>query len=566
MPSLDDLLAHTLLRTAARESGTKGHEVDSFDVPKPTPQSLEGIDDTDDQISVIRRNKLWHWHHGPTPNMFHHLTAKVRGMGMNYNHAMPVADAVVFDHVRVQRIGRIDWLNLPLTDLYVLRKEFLRSGTVHGNGSWWPIRLPLDASGFIVFGYELGPDEAILPITDRALLESSTFMPSPKAPAFFRMIAGERDEALVVVDRIRYVVVLELSCGREDDSYVPGSGIGFVRLHPLVWFCGSETVDNVEVQTTVQRPAKTMSHGDDTMETTIGLLITSDSNQTTMPGWPLGQGKVVPYWSNFFTLIEDDPVRAFGSREPESYDHPLQKIGELSTVDPRDITTRVIERAIQRRQPGFLPDEAIYDSITKLPRQGQIDNVHMAPRMRLEFDQDGEHIVLDKIAMAPFCIHDCLHAHWRWGVVHDDKELRGFRGQMPHQIAGGPSVPNNQAVFVSFPNTHTLRIRAVAGPGATQRTKPNEAEQDRPKAGELQVFNYPGFGYVSDTFPGEAIKIDAIKTLVAFNALEVGEPYRSMPDDGDGWARLYWRLRYGGRGKKIVERLTTDWDKVLRPE
>ncbi len=569
MASLSSLLADTLLHTAARASNRVPQVVDAFDVPKPTPQPLEGIDDTDDQISVVRRNKIWHWRHGPTPGIFHSLTCKVRGMGMNYNHAMPVADAIVVDSVRVQRTGQSGWLSLPLLDEYVVRKEFMRSGTVpNGAHSWWPCRLPLDASGLIVLAYELGPDGKPTRLRDKALLDSDAFMPDVGWAASFRLTAGEQNEALVVLDRVRYLVIIELCSGREDDTFVPGSGIGFARLHPLVWVVSSERLDNVEVQTTVQRPSASMSHGDDTMESAINMLATTDSNQATVAFWPLGQKKVIPYWSDFFTATEDDPAGVFGKRIPESYDHPLQVTGEVTAVDPRYDWTRVIERAIMRRKPGFDVDEGIWDSVTKLPSQGQIDNVHMAPRMRISFEQDGIPTTLTGIAMAPFCIHDCLHVHWRWGVVHDEKEIRGFSGTTPHQIAGGTTVPGNQVVFLSFPNRYTLRQRCIAGVGAACSEDPKRAEQDAVKPGVAQLFGHQGFGYVSDLFPGTLgrLAIDGIKTVVEMNAGAVGEPYDDMPDTSDGWARLYWRLRYGGRGDQQVERLTTEWEKVLRPE
>lgn len=560
MASLDDLLAHTLVRTAAREAGIETTIVDRLEVPRPSPEPIPEDADDEAKIGIVRSNSIWQWAHGPTPAIFHKVTCRSRGMGMNYHHAMPVADAVVFDSVRIRRTGSLDWINLPIQEPYVIRREWIPRGFVPaGRSSWWPCTLPLDASGLVVLGYEIVGGQ-VVPIADIAILETDLFMPNPKRSAIIRMIAGEDTEAVVVVDRKRYLVVLEFATGREDNTFVSGLPMGFARLHPLVWVTSSEKLDLVEVQTTLQRPKKTVNHGDPTMMDEIKIMATTDTNQNVMATW-YPEDKALMWWDTFFTGVEDDAYRTFKSREPEIYangsqDHPLQKTGEVTLADPRYTNVRTIPRAILRLR---LEPSHEYDSVTKLPRQGQFDNVHLAPRMQLTFrkrswpafEDLGEDVTLDNIVMAPFCAHDCLHLHTRWGIAHKDKSFCGFSGSTPHMLAGGACVPTNQVVFASFPGPSTLRLRCVA---------------ENVLPGEPQIFNHHGMGYACDVWPGGEFTINAIKAFIETTALNAGEPYPYMSDEGDGWARLYWRLRYGGRGDEIVERLVTRWEKVMAPE
>jgi hypothetical protein len=162
----------------------------------------------------------------------------------------------------------------------------------------------------------------------------------------------------------------------------------------------------------------------------------------------------------------------------------------------------------------------------------------------------------EDIVMAPFCIHHCLHMHSRWSAMHRDKHLLGFDGFTPNRVPGAPTVPSNQTVFASFPDRRSLRYRAVAESAAP---------------GRWRCFLHHGFGYVIDAWPAPVLgplSGDALFTIIK-KAVEAGaavrtEPHPRMPGDGDGWARVYWRLRYGGRLLRPAERLTFDLAECLR--
>ena len=68
-------------------------------------------------------------------------------------------------------------------------------------------------------------------------------------------------------------------------------------------------------------------------------------------------------------------------------------------------------------------------SVRKLGGQGEFDNLHIAPRMTVKPDLlklNPKLQGLDSIVMAPFCIHDCFHMHWRWGEKLDSIQARGW--------------------------------------------------------------------------------------------------------------------------------------------
>lgn len=257
------------------------------------------------------------------------------------------------------------------------------------------------------------------------------------------------------------------------------------------------------------------------------------------------------YWQDFFEYYDTDPATTFADREPASFDHVLQRKGEVTLADARHERKRTIERCVFRLPLGFGEEHRTIGNSEKEPRQGQFDNVHLAPRMRLAFEQDGHRVTLDDIVMAPFCIHDCLHMHSRWSAMHHDKHLLGFDGFTPHRVSGAPTVPRNQTIFASFPDRRTLRYRAVAEPAT---------------AGQWQCFLHHGFGYVIDVWPGlvNALLFRALDVAVDRAASLNSESYLDMPRDGDGWARLYWRLRFGGTFGRTAERLSFDLAECLR--
>jgi hypothetical protein len=132
------------------------------------------------------------------------------------------------------------------------------------------------------------------------------------------------------------------------------------------------------------------------------------------------------------------------------------------------------------KKGDFLP--RIKTDLVKLPGQGTFDNLHLAPRMKAHAvvgqppmtDPSWQSSLdtLDKIRMAPFCEHDCMHTHWRWGTAFKDhpaapnqQPLRGFAANAdarfsgtgkPYQVVGNAMVPLNQNLDIAFGSNQQL--------------------------------------------------------------------------------------------------------------
>jgi hypothetical protein len=73
--------------------------------------------------------------------------------------------------------------------------------------------------------------------------------------------------------------------------------------------------------------------------------------------------------------------------------------------------------------------------------------------------------VLDNIKMAPFCVHDCQHTHFRWGNFTPlalPKWNRGFSGRSPYAAEGKPLVSASQTVKLGLTSASSFRYVARA--------------------------------------------------------------------------------------------------------
>jgi hypothetical protein len=315
--------------------------------------------------------------------------------------------------------------------------------------------------------------------------------------------------------------------------------MGFARLHPHAFLIGNDdAAESFEITITMERPSKAMTHGDPEMEPDIGTLLVADTNDVhakidlNVP--ILRDLRAFPYTDVLYDYYETDYATALAKRRPGPHDHPQQRIGETTLADARWLVPRTLPNVITRNSPVASSDP----DIRRVARQGHFDNVHLAPRMRVEFrDRFNNKIVLDDIVMMNQCLHDCTHLHVRWSEFLDDPEAHlmtwGWKNGLPFAAPGAPAVPENQTVFASFPNRHTLRYRAIA---------------ERPGPGQLQVICHHGLAYAVGEWPTTAAagKRNSLLALIRGLAFANSEPW---PHDLTGgfpmsWAVFYWRVRY----------------------
>jgi hypothetical protein len=548
MPSLDDLLAHSMLFTSAGKDAAF-ELTGAFSVPQPNPKT-EDLDE-----AKIRNNPVWQWKCEPAaPGTWREVNCWNRGMAMNYSMPAPVCDVVQWRDVKVVRENKTEVL-LPLHDTFVIGAWRILNGRIHeGRSSLWPLDARADASSLVALAYQLdGGKVTALTREQCDDLGDALIPPADLPPRRLEFIAGPgAADAWVSVGPSRYVLLVELVCIKENDDFAPKGLVGMCRLHPHAMLWSNEPLESFEATLIMQRPAKAMTHGDPTMHEEIGALVVSDRNDPDTvpikPPDPTADTLYDYYVTDAFTEFE-------GRARDNAFDHPRQRTSEVCLADPRHTRRRPVEGGVVRNA-GSSPWR---DHPEKETRQGQFDNVHLAPRMRARFDtivstHEGRRSVpvsLDEIVMMFVCLHDCLHMHVRWGTHADEPFTRGWFGGRPHAKAGAPTVPENQVVFVKFPKPHMLEYRAVA---------------EDVKAGAMQVLCHHGFGYAVDQWPtvaADGLRY-AMRSAVELLAEAKKEPfYTEMPFDVVGsaqaWATFYWRFRFGGkRGARPVERLQVE--------
>lgn len=356
---------------------------------------------------------------------------------------------------------------------------------------------------------------------------------------------------------IRILVATSLTVCRERDDFQPGRPAGVGRLYPHVMVVANADLLRVDAGVRLVRPGSmtlldASSCGCGEMLSDIGSFLVTDSNADAMmfPNEPLA-GAPSPIWANLFNYYVTDPFR-----DPSLSGKLIPAVSPLKTT-PRDV------QGFVERDCSDLPFSSVNGKrVTKLERQGQFDNIHVAPRMVVKdkidlVASDGvtvpfttvEDWKMDSVTMAPFCAHDCFHMHWRWtDNENTERATFGWGPKSPYKIVGAPMVPSNQKVGLLLLSEHSFSYLAQAG-GARHN--------------EWQPFCHHGAGYALSTGAKIALarKLVPLTDGVSFfrNTASARGPglVPVVPD----WALFYWRLRYA---VKAVEKQTANGtEKVL---
>jgi hypothetical protein len=354
----------------------------------------------------------------------------------------------------------------------------------------------------------------------------------------------------------RVLVCTFVNLSKVGDDYTPGRPAWGVRAHPVIMVRSTHPMDSVVGGVKLVRPRATTIEGVEgescacsEMKATIGSMLVADANNGD-PGVidvVPGEGKIpVPLWDELFAYSVVDASRASGGKR-------------IKVVDASKGSKRILHRMVSRRGK--------VGAVTRLPRQGAFDNIHMAPPMRMPkvdrvqvglqswalTDQDRAAWHFDDVAMAPICAHDCFHLHWRWSdatVSESDRTALGFvysggKGSepIPYIKRGAPLIPPNQDLFIRLPDQRTLVYEASA----------YDAKADR-----WQVICHHGVGYV--TYTGLAVDLGragqdamalpegATQLVDVAGSVPVGIP-RFFSEGVElfallHWAVFYWRNRF----------------------
>jgi hypothetical protein len=415
-------------------------------------------------------------------------------------------------------------IDLPLEGDYLLCSYYLPVGSIDpASSSAWKIPLKTQKSFLLLFGYELRTPEQ----------KQGKERPTRIDPAFLKeydftnvqqLLYWERKSFLIkepphktlpfpyfeieepAADApIRFVVGIEFSCCSPASDYEPSKALIAARFFPLFWLISSHPVHRMTAKITIQRPVQS-SLGNEAMPLgDIHPALFADRN--IVGGLPI-------FWNNVFDYYLIDPAR----KEATQNGNPLRYKVVDSLKKERTISNIrevFVEYPIMEPEPapiskisGYMPSD-----VRKVSRQGQFDNIHIAPYMITEDSL--------RLTMAPLCMHDCVHTHFRWGEIFDEPHLYGWADKIPFRKKGAPMVPSNQDIYITLNRS----------PGFTY-----EAVINNPSPGEWQCIYHHGSAY------GLRLDMGSIKRILG-RLVDVSIP---LTDHSKGWTDFYESLRYVG--------------------
>ena len=487
--TLEELLSHTLLFTASPKPQR---------VPASFPLSAlaGGRPDVAKGHSAASR-KIWEFALNELDSV---RDATVRSRVMR-DMRMRVCREIKWGDVKVTSQGKT--LTLPLSEKFLLETHYLADGVVaESDQGCWQLPMQLDQSFHRLFGYqfEAGHLRALTPaeFTSPDLMSSS--------PASGRPHEGMHSKA-----PLRILVCMALGCAKERNDFEPGGVLGAARLIPHLMLVANLSVESMEATVQLTRePTTTHTRmGEEEMSPRISTALFTDRNHTLHP---------FPAWNNLFDYYWIDPpigteIKAVRTDRP----YAREKAGLIQEA-VEEATSRGTSRIAYKPR-----------TVTKVPRQGEFDNIHMAPKMKLPpavARKQPTHWPTET-TMAPFCVHDCFHIHWRWSRPRIDinvvapKWVRGWSGNEPYREAGAPMVHPNQDVSIKLLGTcglsYTAKIHA-------------------PAAGQWQIVMHHGAAYAltyDSTTEGLLLGHDLVTTDLRGESRGTGT-----------WANFYWHLRY----------------------
>ncbi len=495
-----------------------------------------------------RKARLWRWtYQTDVPSRLLDVRCRVRESGFKSQVALDQlafgfsgADKKFHNHVEVDlEDGKT--LKLPLKPEFVHSVWLCGAGQLSRSSSGlFPIDVAIEQGTVAALAYELDSKGALVPYVDaadpgeKALAElrskkladvqdnagdrwiaramQGTFMTSSYELANPSAAVGTTK--VVGVAPQRFLVVLSIAACSERPTFEPVGVVGMARFFPHVLVRSNKKLAGARASVACVRPEKTTieDEGDGTFKgttccnakATIGSLLVADSNEN--PWGPNITFK--PFWSGMFAYYETDPTRFKDTPlrvvDPAKGERTLDKVG-----------TRDLDKSLET-----------LSTIQKVARQGEFDNLHVAPRLSLPktgtaypspvspvvpelIPLDPSRVKLDDpVVMAPFCAHDCWHQHWRWGPDADAPWTQGFGSKATsattypfsaYSAVGAPMIPPHHSLDLTMISSSSY----VLTEEAWVKHRPQKDGAIQPL--EWTVFNHPGAAYAQG--------IDDYKTL-----------------------------------------------------
>jgi hypothetical protein len=515
------------------------------------------------------------------------------------------------DRISIEPAFSTSRIDLPLESRFLHSKWIVTGGWMpNGAHRLWPLEMYLDYGMVLAFTYQLAGGDVLpyVPRTDdagEAALEemlagdpsdaasdrwvsrarSGDFMPTSGATGSHT--SGRVGETVEVAASLRRVlVVLSFAVFRERNDFEPGGIVGMFKLSPNIMVRTTEELQRVKTSIKIDRPPRTtqLDSGDGTVAASccgsyadISSLLVADSNEN--PYGPNDGFK--PFWSGIFSAYEIDPDSRLGGQRLKMVDTSKSSRRTVTGCGTRDLVG----------SPETLSD------IEKMPRQGEFDNIHLAPRLRLDACElevltpgliggpshrrvpiNAARMKLDPVVMAPFCSHDCFHMHWRWSSQDTSAWVLGWGSAGPNTEPGVPMVAPNQDVEVVFHSPHTITYHTEAKQRAIHTSRSTSIANIAPL--DWTISMHHGAAYASGIVDwrdrtGEWLlaQLGNIRSGVS----SLWEQYLFVDASGryinlrDKPALLYWLLRYhpeetstGFEARPWLDISTADVDRARR--
>jgi hypothetical protein len=540
-------------------AASRGNGIDQTPLSCDDPSRLKVLpepskkkeDKTADEDAAI-----WDWD-APTIGGGVHLTGLTcRVSSMNYMK-MGVCDSIDWGPVTFTSASTATPFTLPLENEYVLRWRWETNGHITGKDHYWKLEAKTDQSFEIIFGYEFPRADKIE--SPRPLPHSldEYFGPYHSDPGSHVSLSdpGSKQSNTFRITPLRILVVVTLICCKQRFDFDPMGALGAGRFYPMIMLVSNHELLTATGKVKIKRPAQMKMISDDPsaampchsdadssavsmdselMTKNLGAVLFADSNASQLiPN---------PVWNIIFDYYDLNP-------QPGSYVVTVPWTNQSTRQVPGVQVTRTStweEIGIPKHNPANYPWEApkkLSDppvwkwshAITKMAGQGEFDNIHIAPRMIIpsEYvcatDSVKKNLSgLDSIAMAPFCIHDCMHLHVRWSASNKDIQNLGWSDELtPSSLPGAPLVPPNQKVTLNLADPVTFEYLS---------------EAQGVKAGRWQIMMHHGASYALAI----GIKANLGRWMASRSGFTLTEPPASAKDPHwmGKWASMYWNLRW----------------------
>lgn len=513
--------ADQVRRLMACQAPNEAAHVEHRPVPRVPPaswfQTLQGTYALRDEVLAAR---LWSWKK-TGPNTIADVCCRARESGYKLHRVLQKITFGLDGAPRIKvKTAQGQDLFLPLDAKFMVGQFVVHGGAVlAGLHNLWPLEALHDSGIVMAFVYELPIDGAgkitgvapfrpsgagkwkpvrederrlLSQLAPRSIADKDAWLEVMTGPCMhaernpYMPAAKVHQNVTVKVGLHRIVVALSLATFRERADFEPGGLVGMAKIFPHIMVCSSVKLSEMHATVRIDRTPDTQPiEGDGTPKTKgpccgaydqVGAMLVSDANET-------GSLAQKPFWGGTFAYVQEDADKHHAGRRLKVVDRSKGK--RTYPGGKRFAVTRAIDNLTHPLKEGFVPSLFGFGAIPihgveKVAGQGEFDNLHLAPALKLDLAMARHEMAptrfaprrhvdypnvpaethTDRVWMAPFCAHDCFHTHWRWGQHESAQWTKGWSATGPYQVSGAPMVPLHQSVELELHSASSFSYHA----------------------------------------------------------------------------------------------------------